>query len=579
MKIRYSYVFISLLLVMISLADVCSFASLQDRFLQETSTFDKQLYSELSQWNKNLIDSLESNLNPYWSHSLSDLKIMQYVSKIKDPVFDEEFLGLANYEFNVLKSNMLQLNFFNNFPYLQESDIKVSKVMTLQNQLSKDNIDFMLLSKDDNTNKYNLELIITIGKESITQNGYFEFTVKSKNAQWNYCKASPLNSDHCKIDLQIMAIGDLNKFQCNISVSDDQHNTLKNAIKIDLKSSIMFSIGIFRSLGLAFYHFFSFILYISIVLWAEISFDRPKYYAINRIWKWCFFFFLTVICHLQLKITLDSLKFYSNFMEPLSLKIWFPAIISLGILIMSMILPLTTPNWFLGEGTDPNGWHLWFKILVWTNIVYYLAIYYCHYSGIIDYGQIMNKITLNPYTYLFFCTFYGLMIIMNSVFKTRHFSYQTISVVILCLYLGTYPFTIFGPSHQIHEYDRSWFGYFVLINLILLMILIIQCRNGSRFFLPRIYRQKYHDKYRYKLEDHPEDIGSECDMCMNLLSEGELEYINLEQSFDYKDLEHYYYKLDWEHKFHPACFKKHQKQNVGQCSKWGYNIGIDYFID
>ena len=108
---------------------------------------------------------------------------MQSVSKIKDPIFDEEFLGLANYEFNVLKSNMLQLNFFNNFPYLQESDIKVSKVMTLQNQLSKDNIDFMLLSKDDNTNKYNLELIITIGKESITQNGYFEFTVKSKNAQ------------------------------------------------------------------------------------------------------------------------------------------------------------------------------------------------------------------------------------------------------------------------------------------------------------------------------------------------------------------------------------------------------------
>ena len=85
----------------------------------------------------------------------------------------------------------------------------------------------------------------------------------------------------------------------------------------------------------------------------------------------------------------------------------------------------------------------------------------------------------------------------------------------------------------------------------------IQHKYGSWFFMPQRYRKRAYDSFRKSITNIQQQHILYCDICLNLLSQPELEYSDLSKNYKWKKFNiGVYFQMNCKHKFHPNCILK-----------------------
>lgn len=101
----------------------------------------------------------------------------------------------------------------------------------------------------------------------------------------------------------------------------------------------------------------------------------------------------------------------------------------------------------------------------------------------------------SPFMYMFMYNApYVINIITNAIGK-RTISDFPLSIFINAFYAAYYPFSYYGPSWWVEEYNFQWFMKFMVIQGIIIVLITCQILFGSRFMLPKRFRTKVYDKY------------------------------------------------------------------------------------
>jgi len=173
----------------------------------------------------------------------------------------------------------------------------------------------------------------------------------------------------------------------------------------------------------------------------------------------------------------------------------------------------------------------------------------------------LYDVLFSPNVYFFLSNSYFINIIMNTLGGATIIDCP-ITMIINSFFIGLFPFTNCGPTQWVDGYTKEWLLIFSVAHVIQITVLTLQFFFGARFFLPKWMRTRTYDEYLTYLEPidinrkHPES----CRLCLNLLSEPELEYSDSDKNYKYQRFDRkYYLKTPCLHKFHPNCLLRQVK--------------------
>lgn len=112
-------------------------------------------------------------------------------------------------------------------------------------------------------------------------------------------------------------------------------------------------------------------------------------------------------------------------------------------------------------------------------------------------------------------------------------------------------------------------------------IMVAQSLYGSRFFLPPCLRTRTYSKYMKTLAgyDFHDWRYMNCQLCMNLLSEPELEHSDADPEYAWKSFKlGNYMEIPCKHVFHPNCILKAVRKNK-RCPICEYILPEDSYDD
>jgi hypothetical protein len=137
---------------------------------------------------------------------------------------------------------------------------------------------------------------------------------------------------------------------------------------------------------------------------------------------------------------------------------------------------------------------------------------------------------------------------------------MTITQCMLPLYLRGCP-----ENQFLAKPDLTWAAFFVMVVGAQVVVLILQKKLGSRFFLPEKY--KYWNEYNYyrSLDENDIEEGDvECCICLNSISHIEGEAVQSDGRPRYQRI--IYMQTPCLHKFHNDCLKPWMRQKL-ECPK------------
>lgn len=575
-----------------ALSEIDCNENLLKRNLQSDNQSDIKANSELQQWSNKIADALNLPNSKYWS--------LEYLAQLppfeinEDSNLDEYLKYISTNDFTLSLSKVLHLKWMStsvnspeptilSLPYLSQREVKLSKLSFYSLSNSSNHEILIIFYENDKIEKGLQKPIfgVTIPKQSFTELKRFHYVIEAKQGDWFVWDVGFI-SQFENLYLKINSIGDLTHISgsVNASTSHEIHTDTFEIAKLSMKSSGFPSTRFWKTAVILLHQFMSLVIYVMLWIVFEFVFNRERYYSISRLWKWGMYIVFTTVLHLQLKIAYDSNDYIFELLEIDTFKILLLRVTYTIMLFGSVIVPFLTPNVFLSEGTDPQGWDCWFIWLVLWNTFYYIFLHFLYYYRVIDFCAIMDNIFLNPVIYFAVSSWYAMMIILNAVFKTRHFGYQFLTMFLLSIYLCSYPYMPMGASALVPGFNYWIIDIALFINLWLCLTLYAQLQYGSRFFLPSMLRTNRYEPFVQLLEDHPEDMQYECDLCLNLLSDAELEYFNKDnKKQEFVEMQKTrYYRLLWNHKYHILWLTKTLKSTANRCSKCDGNIP-DYEYD
>ena len=154
-------------------------------------------------------------------------------------------------------------------------------------------------------------------------------------------------------------------------------------------------------------------------------------------------------------------------------------------------------------------------------------------------GDVMlYRVYFSPVGYLLFSNVYFINIVCNVLGK-RTISDHPASMCINVFFIGYFPFTHYGPTLWVDGFNTTWVVWFLILQGIQIGVISCQFMFGSRFFLPKRCRSRTYDKFRKVLAggDNEASNTEQCNLCMNALSEPELEYADSDQNYTYEQFD------------------------------------------
>ena len=191
---------------------------------------------------------------------------------------------------------------------------------------------------------------------------------------------------------------------------------------------------------------------------------------------------------------------------------------------------------------------------------------------------VIYYILFNPTVYLILSNIYFINIALNIIGRSWVSDHPS-SIVLKSLFIGIYPFTKLGPNLWVEGYNKAWLINYFIFQSIQIIIISLQWRYGSLFFLPGKCRKKTYDIYVKQLVGCEDSQNIRCNFWTNSLLDPELNYSDTIKSFGYSSFEKLtYFELPWTHKFHPNWIlqKLDEKQS---CPVWDFIVPKNMYLD
>ncbi|CAI2359905.1 unnamed protein product [Moneuplotes crassus] len=160
--------------------------------------------------------------------------------------------------------------------------------------------------------------------------------------------------------------------------------------------------------------------------------------------------------------------------------------------------------------------------------------------------------------------------ISNCVSKAKlHDKFLHLAVV---FYITVFQFTPYGTLDSFG--DDFWFIMLFFVSQVVFLCLIqLQKKFDWTFTFPDKLKCRNYNQFKRKVQVtmSEEDIAETCSLCMNKLTEPEVEYQDGKKAFSFGRIndQNTFYQLDCNHKFHPNCVLKPLKelQRCPHCKK------------
>mmetsp|Transcript_7884 Transcript_7884/g.6973 ORF Transcript_7884/g.6973 Transcript_7884/m.6973 type:complete len:136 (-) Transcript_7884:59-466(-) len=115
------------------------------------------------------------------------------------------------------------------------------------------------------------------------------------------------------------------------------------------------------------------------------------------------------------------------------------------------------------------------------------------------------------------------------------------------IFIAYLPYSHFGPGQWTDAYTSFILFLYLFIAIVLLVILQLQLLIHPRFILYLFTNNYTYDKYLCKIElkNMATEQKQDCNLCLNLLEDPQLEYEDSDPSFKYRKFDkEKYYRLD-----------------------------------
>ena len=171
------------------------------------------------------------------------------------------------------------------------------------------------------------------------------------------------------------------------------------------------------------------------------------------------------------------------------------------------------------------------------------------------------------------------MTALNIIFKTRCIiNIWIMNCIVITIWLSC--LSILKPNDYFPSLSLNAAVNLSTFHFLCIILIWIQSKCGSRFFLPRSYRRKTYDKYmHWVMADYNSRCSLKCLKWMNKIMEPELEYSDSSPDFIWM---HYpigtYIQLQCGHIFHPNWLLK-QLQSYPYCLSCGAALPQNTFED
>ncbi|CAI2364373.1 unnamed protein product [Moneuplotes crassus] len=189
------------------------------------------------------------------------------------------------------------------------------------------------------------------------------------------------------------------------------------------------------------------------------------------------------------------------------------------------------------------------KLICWLMFTISLLVYVAIWIFVL-YPFLVRIVILVTASYITLSFFWLITILLNFAFAVRAspLIFVCVTVSIYILFFGS---NIFMPSQYFESFHFGFIFPLLVGHLVLIAVIYCQQKYGSRFMLPNRYRTR---KYQAMLKTlNRAYLLQECQLCMNKLSDCELEYADAHEGFEWKDYTNMYIKTDCDHQFHPNC--------------------------
>mmetsp|Transcript_20553 Transcript_20553/g.22911 ORF Transcript_20553/g.22911 Transcript_20553/m.22911 type:complete len:234 (+) Transcript_20553:104-805(+) len=220
----------------------------------------------------------------------------------------------------------------------------------------------------------------------------------------------------------------------------------------------------------------------------------------------------------------------------------------------------------------------WLLIATSMNILFLIVSGLWFYL-FVDCWMIQN-ILMTPSVYYIPTIANAINIIVNIIAKSA-LTQNIPSMILNSIFIGLFPFTKMGTILFAEGFDNNWLIKYAAINAIVIAILFIQDRFGSRFFLPSCLRTRVYNKFLKNLKHNSPEVvhTQQCELCLNDLADPGLEYSDADKSYTYKRFEPSQFMVaPCGHKFHPNCLLK-LSQKDGKCLICYEALPADYYDD
>ena len=193
-------------------------------------------------------------------------------------------------------------------------------------------------------------------------------------------------------------------------------------------------------------------------------------------------------------------------------------------------------------------------------------------------SMVLYYVLFNPTIYFILSNPYIINIVMNIIGRSC-VSDHPASMILNSLFIGIFPFTKLGPYRWADGYNHTWLIIYLMFQSVQIIILSLQWKLGTLFFLPNKWRRKLYDKYTKQLIQNEYSCNFICNFCTNSLIDPSLKYNEKDISFAYSRFEKWiYFELPWSHRFHPSWILQMLEEN-NICPVWEVLIPKNIYLD